>query len=97
MNLNELLNVPNQISDLEKKLEVVLSQIEQLRNPPPPDANELLTREQTAQLLGVSKVTLDQWKKEGLIPFQRFGTRIRFIKGEVLKSGDIIKYKKGRV
>ena len=98
MDLNLLLTLPSKFHVLEEKLEGLISKFEQLQTQPPPNEIELLTRKQTAQLLGVSLVTLDLWKNEGLIPYERFGTRIRFDKREVLKSGkSLSKYKKGGV
>ena len=50
---------------------------------------ELYTREQTAKILKVTLVTLDNWTKLGIIKAQRIGTRIRYTRkaiGEALKD-----------
>jgi excisionase family DNA binding protein len=46
--------------------------------------DEFLTVKEVARLLGVSLVTVHQWKKDGKLKFQRFGTRIRFRKSDIL-------------
>ena len=50
---------------------------------------ELYTRQETADRLKVSLVTLDNWTKLGIIKAQRIGTRIRYTKkaiDEALKN-----------
>lgn len=50
---------------------------------------ELYTRQETAEKLKVSLVTLDNWTKLGIIKAQRIGTRIRYTKkaiDEALKN-----------
>jgi excisionase family DNA binding protein len=47
---------------------------------------EFLTRKETAQILGVSLVTLHEWTKNGVIPARRIGTRIRYQKTDILQS-----------
>ncbi len=41
---------------------------------------EILSKEQTATFLGVSRVTLTTWMKTGKIPFSRVGGRVYFKK-----------------
>ncbi|WP_298156685.1 helix-turn-helix domain-containing protein [Flavobacterium sp.] len=50
------------------------------------DSEKLLTREETADLLSISLVTLWDWTKKDLIPSYRIGTKIRYKKSEVLSS-----------
>ena len=52
----------------------------------PQQNNDLITREDTAKLLGISLPTLHSWSKLGIIPSYRIGTRIRYKKEEVLNS-----------
>lgn len=52
----------------------------------PPTENEFITRKQTAQILGISLPTLNDYTKRGVIPSYRIGTRVRYKKEEVLKS-----------
>jgi excisionase family DNA binding protein len=48
--------------------------------------DSLLTRAETAKLLSVSLVTLWDWTRKNIIPAYRIGNKIRYKKGEVLKS-----------
>jgi len=51
-----------------------------------PPETELITRKETATILGVSLVTLNEWTKSGVIPCYRINTRIRFKKHEILDA-----------
>jgi excisionase family DNA binding protein len=48
--------------------------------------NSLITRQETANLLGISLPTLSTYSKEGKIQSYRIGTRIRFKYDEVINS-----------
>lgn len=52
------------------------------------DFPELLTRRQTAQLLGVSLASLDNWTATGRLRKHRIGAAVRFKKAEVLAALD---------
>lgn len=47
---------------------------------------ELLTVNEVAALLKISRVTVFDWKKKGLLPFHRIGKQVRFKKHEVLAA-----------
>lgn len=51
---------------------------------PPPE--ELLTREEAAQLLGITLPTLRDYTRRGLVEGYRIGTRVRYKRSEVLGS-----------
>jgi len=52
-----------------------------------PDKDILLTRQQTADLLGVSLVSLWDWTRKGIIPaFRIGGNKVRYKKSDVLGS-----------
>jgi excisionase family DNA binding protein len=51
---------------------------------PPPE--ELLTREEAAQVLGITLPTLRDYTKRGLVVGYRIGTRVRYKRSEVLGS-----------
>ena len=48
--------------------------------------NILLTRKETAKLLGVCVATLDNWTREGKLTKYRNGNTVRYSKKEVLNS-----------
>ena len=65
--------------------------------PPADDTPELLTRKQTAQILGISLVTLNVWTKNGIIPAKRIGGSVRYEKHTVydsLKDIKTLKYRR---
>lgn len=53
---------------------------------------DFLTVKEVSKLLGVSQVTIHQWKKDGKLRFHRFGSRVRFLRSDVL---DKEKYQPG--
>jgi len=58
---------------------------------------ELITRKETADLLGVTLPTLHVWTKNGVIPAKRIGTRVRYERRAVLdalKDIETIKYRR---
>lgn len=50
------------------------------------EQDEILSREQTAELLKISLVTLWKWTKKDIIPAYRIGYKVRYKKSEVLAS-----------
>ncbi|HAD78329.1 helix-turn-helix domain-containing protein [Empedobacter falsenii] len=54
--------------------------------------NKLLNREQVANLLGKSISTIDNYKRNGLIPFTKLGSAVYFKETDVLSSLKPIKY-----
>ena len=63
----------------------------------PETSPELITRKETAVILGISLPTLNEWTKNGTIPAQRIGTRIRYKRTDVynsLKDVETLKYRK---
>lgn len=52
-----------------------------------PEPDELLTPEETAKLLKVSKVTLWDWTaNRGILKKHSIGTQVRYLKSEVLSA-----------
>lgn len=51
-----------------------------------PEPEELLRVNQLAEFLHVSKVTIHNWKRKGLIPFHRLSNKVFFKKSEVISS-----------
>lgn len=71
-------------SEMELLIARIISQV--TNRPPPLDKNDLITSKQLSELLGVSKVTLIKWRKEGKLKFYRFGSRIRYSKSEIFNN-----------
>ena len=65
--------------------------------PTPTTAPELITRKETAEILGISLPTLNEWTKNGTLPAQRIGTRVRYNRATVyasLKDVETLKYRR---
>lgn len=62
------------------------SQIKSLQQQPNPSTDRLITRDETAKLLGVSLVTLHNWVKSNILIAYRVGNKVRFKENEVLAS-----------
>lgn len=65
--------------------------------PPADDTPELLTRKQTAQILGISLPTLHSYTLNGVIPGKRIGGSVRYEKQVVydsLKDIKTLKYRR---
>lgn len=50
------------------------------------DDDKLLSRQETADLLRISLVTLWEWTRKDLIPAYRIGGKVRYKKSEVLQA-----------
>lgn len=48
--------------------------------------DKLLTREETAEMLSISLVTLWKYTKNNVLPAFRIGTKVRYKKSEVLSA-----------
>ena len=46
----------------------------------------LLTRQETAEMLSISLVSLWDWQRKGILPAYRIGNKVRYKKSEVLNS-----------
>lgn len=62
---------------------------------PTTDDNELIKIEEVCKILNVTKVTVHNWKRDGVLPFYRIGTRIFFKKSEIVEA--VIKIKRKEV
>lgn len=58
------------------------------------DYDILLSRQEVAELLKVSLVTIHKYQKEGTLPFYKLGWHVYFRKGDIMKALEIpLKYK----
>ncbi|GAB3539384.1 helix-turn-helix domain-containing protein [Spirosoma fluminis] len=53
---------------------------------PVPQPDELLTCEETAKVLKVSKVTVWDWSKREILTPHRIGNQVRYLRSEVLAA-----------
>ena len=64
----------------------------------PKQQTEFITRHETAEILGISLPTLNEWTKQGIVIGYRIATRVRYKKGEILNSLNQVqtmKYRRG--
>ena len=54
-----------------------------LKAEPAPDPDELITRKEAAQYLGLSLPTLHEYTQRGILTAYRIGTRVRYRRGEL--------------
>lgn len=80
---NVILISPEQLQDMIR--ETLQNEIAPLlqRTPETKQDPDLLTRKQTASLLGVTLPTLHAWTKQGKITGYRIGTTVRYKKDEL--------------
>ena len=58
------------------------------------DNNKLLSRKEVAELLKISLPSLSNYKKSGILKFHRIGSRVLFMKVEVMEALQMqIKYR----
>ena len=59
------------------------------------EVDVLLTPEETANFLKVSKVTIWQWSKKGILSPRRIGNQVRYLRSEVLAANRPVNGKGG--
>jgi excisionase family DNA binding protein len=99
---NEILLNGISFEQLENSIKTIVSETVQnavagLTTAAKDETPELITRKETAELLGVTLPTLHVWTKNGVIPAKRIGTRVRYEKRAVmdaLKDIETIKYRR---
>lgn len=80
-------------SIVKTEVERIISNLPTTPEPLP----EYITRKETAEILGISLVTLNDWTKNGTIPASRIGSRIRYLRADVynsLKQVETLKYRR---
>jgi excisionase family DNA binding protein len=74
----------------KEELKEILKQQEK-----PDDYDVLLSRKEVAELLKVSLVTINKYKREGKLPYCRLGRNLYFKKGDIMKALEIpVKYQR---
>jgi uncharacterized membrane protein len=73
------------VEELQSTIKSIVSEIV-TSNPitEPTKEQELITRKETAKILGVSLPTLDNWSKLGILKSYKIATRVRYNRDEVL-------------
>lgn len=71
---------------LMQKFDSLESQIKALKTQQQPSTDKLITRYETAELLGVSIVTVHNWVKSNVLKAYRVGNKVRFKESEVFNA-----------
>ena len=79
-----LISIP--LSEFEDLQKTWMSEVLQSNSISKEKEEELLTREETANLFGISLPTLNEYSKKGIIPAYRLGSRVRYKKSEIFNS-----------
>ena len=76
------------ITALAEKLDTLINILSRQTVPEPstPENNNLITRMETAKILGVTLPTVIDWEKKGIITGYRIGHRIRYKEAEILEA-----------
>jgi excisionase family DNA binding protein len=86
--MREIILTPISLTDLKTVIsEAVRIELKnELQTLSPKQPEELLTRKETAEILGISLPTLHEWTISGKIPAYRIGSRVRYKRGEIEQS-----------
>lgn len=75
---------PNELKDeLLKDVRQMLMEFYEMNKTAKPDSEELLTVQETMELLKCSKQALINWRKNGILPSYRMGNRVYYKKSEI--------------
>lgn len=86
--MKDIFLTPISLTDLKTVIsEAVRIELKnELQTLSPKQPEELLTRKETAEILGISLPTLHEWTISGKIPAYRIGSRVRYKRGEIEQS-----------
>jgi excisionase family DNA binding protein len=86
--MKDIILTPISLTDLKTVIsEAVRIELKnELQTLSPKQPEELLTRKETAEILGISLPTLHEWTISGKIPAYRIGSRVRYKRGEIEQS-----------
>jgi len=96
MHSNQFIFTPISLAEIETAFKNAVAEIlAQQGNKPHNEHSELITREQTAELLRVSLPTLHNWTKSGLLQSYKIASRVRYKREEVMRifqNGELKRY-----
>lgn len=67
--------------------EIVSAILAQIPFNRPPELDKKLTKTEAAGLLQVSEKTIDDYRRSGLLPYQKLGSRVYFKYSDLLNAG----------
>lgn len=92
MNNEQMILIPTTVDELLSRIKTIVSEVLKEKHEEVLRAR-LLSPAETCKLFNptISKVTLYEWTKQGLIPSYRMGSRVYYNYGEVIESAKRIK------
>lgn len=78
--------------ELRTLISEVISEELSKQKPNPPETDKLISRKEAARHFMVSVVTIDTWRKKGILKTYRTGKRIYFKRSELDQTPDSINY-----
>lgn len=83
------------LTDLVSELALVMrKELDARQQTAHPPAEELLTRKQAAELLGITLPTLREYTRRGYLTGYRIGTRVRYRRSELVDGLQRMRYAK---
>lgn len=83
--------LPEAVYQLRQEVRELKQLLKERATAPVPDAEQLLTPGETAELLKVSKVTVWDWGRKGILNPRRIGNQVRYLKSEVMAANKPVK------
>ncbi|MBA99632.1 MAG: DNA-binding protein [Saprospirales bacterium] len=80
-----IVTTPKEIENIIEDI-ILRHKVEEKPITPSQDDVVLMSRKETAEMLGISLPTLSKHTKEGLIPSHRMGNRILYKRSEVIEA-----------
>jgi excisionase family DNA binding protein len=89
--------LPDLVSEITREVtRAMRAEVAAIPTTPPAAPEELLSRDQAAQLLGITLPTLREYTHKGLVNGYRIGTRVRYKRSEVIASLQRIRTSKNK-
>ena len=79
--------IPIPLDELKKELISVIREELDISPKTNPPQEAFIKSDEVCRILKVSKVTLTDWRKRGLIKYHKIGSRVFFKRSEILDAG----------
>ena len=80
--------LPVTLDELKKELISGIREELEISSKPNFSQEDFIKSDKACEILGISKVTLTEWRKRGLINYHKIGSRVFFKRSEILDAGN---------